>query len=189
MKFKQYLKEAITYSKIISNTEVLKDKGLTKKLRKLDHQNIQGGFGAVLNYPEENPSKIVIAYDNKEPIGWISFTKGDRGGDQNIFVHTKYRKTGVASKLKDILYSRSSGGYALPEAIYEAKIRLKKIEAGHYDAKIGNIEISLYKGKGYWSSTVTVGKYGDNNWQEQIFQGQTKSEVVRDIETFIRKVS
>ena len=72
--------------------------------------------------------------------------------------------------------------------INESKLRLKKIDKGQYEAQIGNIEIDVYKAKDYWSSTVTVGKYGDNNWQEQIFQGNTKAEVMKDIQNYIRKV-
>ena len=96
------LAQHIRYSHVITNKELLKDKKLTDKLRKLDYKELSGGFGAVLNYPDENPSKIVIAYDDNEPVGWISVTNGY----QNIYVINKYRKTGVASKLKDIIYNR-----------------------------------------------------------------------------------
>jgi len=104
--FIEYLSEdveyKVSYSKILNNKDIIKDKKLTKKLSLLDHKGISGGFGAVLNYPNENPSKIVIAYISNEPIGWISSTNGV----QNIFVKYKYRKSGIASKLKDILYNR-----------------------------------------------------------------------------------
>lgn len=93
----------ISYSKVITNKELLKDKILTTKLRRLNRKGLQGGFGAVLNYPDENPSIIVIAYSGGEPIGWVSLTHGD----QNIFVIPKYRKKGVASKLKNIIYRRA----------------------------------------------------------------------------------
>ena len=103
-RFKKFIENIsnITYSEIITNFNVLKDKTLTKKLKKLEHKGLSGGFGAVLNYPKENPSNIVIAYKENEPIGWIS----DTDGHQNIFVKHEFRKTGVASKLKDILYKR-----------------------------------------------------------------------------------
>jgi len=108
MRLIHYLNESnITYSKILTNKEVLKDKKLTEKLRKLDHKILQGGFGAVLNYPDENPSTMVIAYDKKEPIGWISLTNGY----QNIFVNPEYRSKNkpndiIASTLKDKIYKR-----------------------------------------------------------------------------------
>ena len=108
MKFKDYINEKILYVKT-TNFEVLKDKKLTLELRKLDHRGLSGGFGAVLNYPEENPSKIVIAYDNKKPIGWISV--GTKDKTQNIFVNPDYRTSKmpnykIATTLKNKIYKR-----------------------------------------------------------------------------------
>jgi hypothetical protein len=73
-------------------------------------------------------------------------------------------------------------------AILFEKLRLKRVHAGSYEAQIGNIRVSLYKAEtgGYWSSTVEVGKYGDDDWQEEIFQATIKKDVVKDIEKFIR---
>ena len=103
MRLQQYLNEPdIHYSNILTNFEILKNKKLVNKLKKLNHKSLKGGFDAIFNYPKENQSKIVIVYDKDKPVGWISVTDGY----QNIFVDSKYRKTGIASKLKDILYKR-----------------------------------------------------------------------------------
>lgn len=106
--FKIFLEKNIniTYSKILKNDKTFfKNKKIIEILKILDRKELSGGFGAVLNYPDENPSNIVIAYDNKIPIGWISVTNNKY---QNIYVSKKYRKIGIASKLKDIIYNRKS---------------------------------------------------------------------------------
>lgn len=97
------LNNNITYTDIISNLDVVKDEKLTKKLLNLSHKQISGGIKAVWKHPKENLSKVVIAFDNKEPVGVITNTKGS----QNIFVKPKYRNRGIGSKLKDILYKRN----------------------------------------------------------------------------------
>ncbi len=92
----------VIYSKVLSNFDIVKNSKLKRQLQLLDHKGLKGGLGAVLNYPKENPSKVVIAFVNNKPIGWIS----DTNGIQNIYVQVAYRKTGIASKLKDIIYNR-----------------------------------------------------------------------------------
>ena len=73
--------------------------------------------------------------------------------------------------------------------ILSEKIRLKKVHAGSYEATIGRVSIRVYKAElaDYWSSTIEVGTYGDDDWQEESFQANSKRDLVRDIETFIRK--
>jgi hypothetical protein len=69
------------------------------------------------------------------------------------------------------------------------KLKLKRISTGYYEANVGNIQVEIYKAEGadYWSSTIVVGKYGDDDWQEESFQANSKRDLVKDIETFIRK--
>lgn len=67
-------------------------------------------------------------------------------------------------------------------------LKLKKAAAGYYSATVGNVEVQLYKADGadYWSSTVVVGDYGSDDWQEESFQAPTKRALVKDIEKFIK---
>jgi len=69
------------------------------------------------------------------------------------------------------------------------KLKLKKVYKGSYEATVGNIKVEIYKAEmgGYWSSTVTVGNYGDDDWKEESHQAPSKKELVKDIENFIRK--
>jgi hypothetical protein len=69
------------------------------------------------------------------------------------------------------------------------KIKLKRIHAGRYEAQAGDIDISVYKAEfgDYWSSTIEVGKYGDDNWKEENYQAPTKSALMKDIEKFVRE--
>lgn len=93
----------IRFSKILDNREIVKNKKLIKKLLKLSHPQIQGGIKAVWKYAEENPSEVVIAFDDKEPIGVITMTDGRK----NIYVHPDYRKKGIGKKLnKKILINK-----------------------------------------------------------------------------------
>jgi hypothetical protein len=70
------------------------------------------------------------------------------------------------------------------------KLKLKKVHAGSYEANIGNINVRVYKAEmgGYWSSTVEVGNYGDADWEEEVFQDRSKAEVIKSIETFIKRL-
>lgn len=110
----EYLNENIqnniTYSGILSNIDIIKNNDLTKKLMLLSHKELSGGIKAVWNYANENPSNVVIAFDGNEPIGVVTNTNGN----QNIYVKPEYRKIGIASKLKDILYNRNTSIEALP---------------------------------------------------------------------------
>jgi len=109
---REYLNEntnTITYSNILSNIDIVKDINLTKKLMLLSYKGLSGGIKAVWNYANENPSSVVIAFDNNEPIGVITNTNGN----QNIFIKPEYRKLGIGSKLKDILYNRNTSIEAL----------------------------------------------------------------------------
>jgi hypothetical protein len=74
-------------------------------------------------------------------------------------------------------------------AILFEKLKLKRVSTGYYEATVGNIHVDLYKAEGadYWSSTVTVGKYGDGDWTEESFQAPSKRDLVKDIETFIKR--
>ncbi len=70
------------------------------------------------------------------------------------------------------------------------KLRLKRISPGSYRAEIGRIDVSVYQAtnKQYWSSTVTIGDYGDDDYNDgEIIQGQTKAEVIGYIENYIKK--
>jgi len=110
---REYLNENvnnITYSNILSNIDIVKDINLTKKLMSLSYKELSGGIKAVWNYPNENPSNVVIAFENSEPIGVITNTNGH----QNIFIKPEYRKLGIGSKLKDIMYNRKTSIEALP---------------------------------------------------------------------------
>jgi hypothetical protein len=70
------------------------------------------------------------------------------------------------------------------------KLKLKKVSAGYYEATVGNIQVELYKADGaaYWSSTITVGKYGDDDWSEESLQANSKRDLIKDIETFIKRL-
>jgi hypothetical protein len=103
-------KNEITYSNILSNIDIVKDINLTKKLMSLSYKELSGGIKTVWNYPNENPSNVVIAFENSEPIGVITNTNGN----QNIFIKPEYRKLGIGSKLKDIMYNRKTSIEALP---------------------------------------------------------------------------
>lgn len=69
-------------------------------------------------------------------------------------------------------------------------LKLKKSSKGYYTAQIGRIDVQIYKAElaDYWSSTITVGKYGDDDWQEESIQGSTKKEVVMYVKKFIDKL-
>ena len=95
----------ITYSDVLSNIDIIKDANLTKKLMSLSHKELSGGVKAVWKYATENPSKVVIAFRENEPIGVVTNTNGN----QNIYVKPEYRKMGVASKLKAILKGQQWG--------------------------------------------------------------------------------
>jgi len=82
----------------------------------------------------------------------------------------------------------------LKRYLNESNIRLKRIGPGEYDAQMGRIDIRVYQAhgdrrSGYWSSTVTIGEYGDDDFEEQVFQGSTKAEVVEYISNFVKKKS
>ena len=132
------------------------------------------------------------------PLEWISDYGRTNAAEAfadtfRIWVSGKIQKLGEWTRafFKEIV---RTGGASLKEDIIdkyliESKLRLKRVGPGEYEAKIGNITIDVYNThKGYWSSTVEVGKYGDSNWQEQVIQGETKAEVVQYIENFIKKV-
>jgi hypothetical protein len=76
----------------------------------------------------------------------------------------------------------------LNEATF-TKLRLKRDYPGSYSAVIGRIRVSVYQAenKQYWSSTVEIGTYGDDDYSEEILQGSTKAEVVKDIEKYIKE--
>ncbi len=75
----------------------------------------------------------------------------------------------------------------LGEATF-TKLRLKRDYPGSYSAVIGRIRVSVYQAesKQYWSSTVEIGTYGDDDYSEEIIQGSTKAEVVKYIEKHIK---
>jgi hypothetical protein len=72
--------------------------------------------------------------------------------------------------------------------ILNEKLRLKRVRPGRYEATIGRIRVEVYKAElaDYWSSTITVGEYGDDDWQEESFQADTKGDLIKSIEQFIR---
>lgn len=76
------------------------------------------------------------------------------------------------------------------EYLNEGRLKLKRVSTGYYEGSIGNIKVDVYKAEsgGYWSSTIVVGKYGDDDWQEENTQALTKKEVIKDIETFIKRL-
>lgn len=91
----------VQYSKILSHWDIIKNKDLLKKIKDLDHKDIRGGLKAIWNYPKENnPTDVVIAFYNKNPIGIVTLTDGY----QNIFIKPEFRKQKIASKLKKIIY-------------------------------------------------------------------------------------
>lgn len=69
------------------------------------------------------------------------------------------------------------------------KVKLKKVHPGRYEAKVGNIEIDVYKAEfgDYWSSTILVGKYGDDDYEEESIQAETKRDLMKSIEKFVRE--
>ena len=68
------------------------------------------------------------------------------------------------------------------------KLKLKKVDIGYYETQIGNTQIEVYRANGsnsYWSSTITIGKYGDDDYKEESIQAPTKKELVGYIQNFI----
>lgn len=75
----------------------------------------------------------------------------------------------------------------------ENTIRFKRCYVGMYEATYRGWEISLYKTEaGYWSSTSVRGKYGDDNWLEEIitsdFDPYTKKSTVEAIKGVIDSI-
>ena len=77
----------------------------------------------------------------------------------------------------------------LNESNSKFKLKLKRVSNGVYDAKFKNINIDVYKSDtgDYWSSTVVIGKYGDDDWNEEVFTNYKKKDVIQDIEFFIQQ--
>jgi len=95
----------IRYTKVLKNIDVVRDRKLKEQLLKLSHKGLQGGIKAVWNYPEENPSEVVIAFDGEVPVGVVTVS----GRDLNIFVDVEYRRKGIATKLKQLLKGVGDG--------------------------------------------------------------------------------
>lgn len=95
--------KSIECTEILSNLDIVKDENLVSKLMALSYPQLDGGIKAVWKYPEDNISDVVIAYHNGEPVGVVTLTNKK---NQNIYVKPEFRKIGLASKMKDVLYNR-----------------------------------------------------------------------------------
>jgi hypothetical protein len=91
------------------------------------------------------------------------------------------------------IVEKDKGGWGMKtyQAILFEKLKLKRVSTGSYECNVGRIKVEVYKAElaDYWSSTITVGKYGDDDWREESFQAYTKRELVKGIEKFIREHS
>ena len=68
----------------------------------------------------------------------------------------------------------------------EVTLKWKKVSKGFYETKYRNISIDIYNtGNKYWSSTITVGEYGDVGWEEVSIQNTTKKDLIKDIKSYI----
>lgn len=73
--------------------------------------------------------------------------------------------------------------------IQEQKLKLRRISPGNYDAEIGRIYVNAWQaeGKQYWGAEVTIGKYGDKDYEVETFKAGNKKELIGYIENFIKK--
>lgn len=58
-----------------------------------------------------------------------------------------------------------------------------------YTAKIGNADIDIYRTpSGYWNATITISKYGEDDWSEEVINGaSSKKEMVQWVIDFLNK--
>lgn len=79
----------------------------------------------------------------------------------------------------------------LRQYITEAKIKLKRHGPGNYYAEVGRIYIDVWQteNKKYWGAEITIGDYGDDDYETENFQAITKKDLMMSIETYVKNNS
>ena len=75
--------------------------------------------------------------------------------------------------------------------IQEQKLRLKINSPGNYSGELGRIYVNVWQteNKKYWGAEVTIGDYGDDDYEVENFHGGTKSELMGYVNHYIKKHS
>jgi len=74
----------------------------------------------------------------------------------------------------------------------EGKLRLKRNGPGNYSAESGRFYVSVWQTEGpnkYWGAEITLGKYGDDDYEVENTHAQTKRELLMYIDTIMKRLS
>ena len=95
----------------------------------------------------------------------------------------------VKAYIKKLPYADEKDFKYEEESINEA-IRLKRYSPGNYEAQVGNIYIDVWQSenKSYWGAEVTIGKYGDSDYEVQEFHASTKKDLMKDINNYVKRM-
>ena len=77
----------------------------------------------------------------------------------------------------------------LKRYLTESKLRLKRNGPGNYYAEMGRIYVSVWQAenKQFWGANVTIGQYGDDDFEDQDFHASTKNELMGYLNNFVKK--